>query len=140
MALSAPETVTAIYEAFGRRDIARIFALFSPDIEIVQSEELPWGGRYRGHEGALQFFTKLTRNLNSTVEIERLVRAGDVVIVIGWTTGNVNATGVAYRIPIAHSWAVHNGLATRVHFGIDNPTMLEALSAQSAKPIASGEM
>ena len=39
----------------------------------------------------------------------------------------VNATGANTDMPIAHVWTIENGLATRVHFCIDNPTMLSAL-------------
>jgi ketosteroid isomerase-like protein len=130
MPTSATETVQAIYEAFARRDVPRIFALFSREVEIVQSRELPWGGHYRGHAGARQFLTTLTTHLNSTIEIEHLVRAGDVVVAIGWTTGTVNATGTSYRVPIAHVWTIREGLVAHVHFCIDNPMMLEALAAK----------
>lgn len=126
---SAVETIHEIYEAFRRRDAARVFALFSPEIEIVQSEALPWGGAYRGHDGARQFFAKLTSHINSTVEIERLINAGDQISAVGWTQGTVNASGATYRVPIAHIWTVKNGMITRVQFLIDNPTMLAALNA-----------
>jgi ketosteroid isomerase-like protein len=110
MNLTPTNTVTAAYEAFGRRDIPKIFALFAPDIEIIQSEELPWGGRFQGHEGARQFFSKLTAWLNSTLEIERLISSGDHVVAVGWTTGKVNASGASYRVPVAHVWKVRDGL------------------------------
>lgn len=105
---------------------------FARDIEIVQSPELPWGGHYRGHDGAWQFFITLTTHLNSTIEIERLLRAGDVVVAVGWTNGNVNATGATYRVPIAHVWTIRDGQVAHVHFCIDNPTMLAALAEKSA--------
>jgi uncharacterized protein len=122
------DVVQDAYRAFASRDIPAIFGLFAPDIEIVQSEELPWGGVYRGHEGARQFFTKLTSHLNSTLEIERLISASDQVVAIGWTQGNVQATGAKYRVPIAHVWKVREGKVVQIHFIIDNPTMLKALA------------
>ena len=130
MLTSATATVQAIYDAFARRDVPRIFALFSRDVEIVQSRELPWGGHYRGHDGARQFLTTLTAHLNSTMEIERLIPAGDVVVVIGWTKGTVNATGTPYRVPIAHVWTIREELVAHVQFCIDNPMMLEALAVK----------
>jgi ketosteroid isomerase-like protein len=126
--LSSVEVVQAIYEAFGRRDIAKAFALLHPDVVITQSDEVPWGGTYRGHEGAQRFFSALTKHLNSKVEMERLIRAGDHVVAIGWTQGTVNTTGATFRVPFAHVWRVANGLATDVHFHIDHPTMLPALA------------
>ena len=122
------EVIQQLYGAFDRRDVAQIFGLFSSDIEIVQSEEVPWGGVYRGHEEAREFFTKLTERINSTLEIERYIVAEDQVAVVGWTCGTVNATGAKYRVPIVHTWKVRDGKAVRVHFLIDNATMLAALN------------
>jgi uncharacterized protein len=122
------QTAQELYEAFGRRDLPKVFNLWSPEIEIVQSEELPWGGLYRGHDGARQFFSKLGSEINSTLDIERLISAENHVVAIGWTHGTVNATGANYRVPIAHVWRVRDGLVTQAEFSIDHPAMLEALS------------
>ena len=121
------QVVQELYDAFARRDLPKVFNLLSPDIEIVQSEELPWGGLYRGHEGARQFFSRLGSYINSALDIERLIDAEDHVVAIGWTHGTVNATGASYRVPIAHVWRVRDGLVTQTQFLIDNPKMLEAL-------------
>ena len=57
---SAPiHIVRALYEGFRRRDMPAIFGLLSPDVEIRQSDKLPWGGCYRGHAGARRFFGQL---------------------------------------------------------------------------------
>jgi ketosteroid isomerase-like protein len=130
---SPAHVVRDLYAAFAARDLPTIFRLFSPDIEIVQSEELPWGGIYRGHPGAQQFFGKLLTHLNSTLEIERFIASGDHVTAIGWTQGTVNGTGARYRVPIAHVWKVAGGQLVRAHFLIDHPTMLEALRAGGAE-------
>lgn len=133
MTSSPLDTVKAAYDAFGRREIPKVFALFAPEIEILQSEELPWGGRYVGHEGARQFLGQLTSQINSTVELERFISAGDQVVAIGWTKGTVNASGAVFRVPVAHVWTVSHGLVVRVQFLIDNPTMRSALGGD-AKP------
>jgi hypothetical protein len=126
------QTVQELYDAFARRDLLRVFSLLSPDIEIVQSEELPWGGLYRGHDGARQFFATLGSHINSTLDIERLIDAEDHVVAIGWTHGTVNATGASYRVPIAHVWRVRDSLVIQTQFFIDNPNMLEALRRDRA--------
>jgi hypothetical protein len=126
------QTVQEVYAAFGRRDLPKVFSLLSPDIEILQSEELPWGGLYRGHDGARQFFGKLGSHINSTLDIERLISAGVYVVAIGWTQGTVNASGATYRVPIAHVWLVRDGLVTQTQFFIDHPVMLEALRRDRA--------
>ena len=121
------QIVQDLYDAFARRDLPMVFSLLSPDIEIVQSKELPWGGSYRGQDGARQFFSKLGSHISSALDIERLIDAEDHVVAIGWTHGTVNATGASYRVPIAHVWRVRDGLVIQTQFFIDNASMLEAL-------------
>jgi ketosteroid isomerase-like protein len=126
--------VEALYAAFSQRDLPRIFDLLSPDVEITQSVELPWGGHYRGHEGAKQFFAKLGAHLNSTLTLERLVDSGDSVTAVGWTQGTVNGTGARYRVALVHRWTIAGGSISRAEFLIDHPAMQEAL--QIAAPHA----
>jgi ketosteroid isomerase-like protein len=126
------QTVQELYDAFARRDFLEVFGLLSPDIEILQSQELPWGGLYRGHDGARQLFAKLGSHIDSTLDIERLIDAEEHVVAIGWTHGTVNATGASYRVPIAHVWRVRDGLVIQTQFFIDNPNMLEALRRDGA--------
>jgi uncharacterized protein len=126
------QTVQELYDAFARRDFLEVFGLLSPDIEILQSQELPWGGLYRGHDGARQLFAKLGSHINSTLDIERLIDAEEHVVAIGWTHGTVNATGASYRVPFAHVWRVRDGLVIQTQFFIDNQNMLEALRRDRA--------
>ena len=130
MTASALQTVQAAYAAFERRDVPKIFSLFAPEIEITQSPELPWGGVYHGQEGARQFLGKLTASITSAVTVERFIESGEHVIAIGWTQGTVNATGAAFRVPIAHVWKVEGGAVVQIQFYIDNPTMRVALAGR----------
>jgi ketosteroid isomerase-like protein len=121
------QIVEALYEGFGRKDLAKVFSLLAADVEMVQSEELPWGGVYRGHEGAREFFGRLTSSVRSAVTIERMISAGDHAAAVGWTEGTVNATGAPFRVAIVHLWQVRSGKVARVQFCIDHPAMLQAL-------------
>lgn len=123
--------VERLYEAFRRRDPAAVFELLAPDIEIAQSSEVPWGGRYRGHAGAREFFARLGAALDSTLVLERFVDAGDEVVAVGRTQGRTGAGERRYDVPIAHVWTVRDGLLARAQFCIDNPTMLAALAGES---------
>ena len=68
--------VREMYDAFARRDGAAIFALLHPDVELRQTELLPWGGHYRGHEARREFFARLREAIDSAVTVERLIDAG----------------------------------------------------------------
>lgn len=116
-----------LYDAFARRDLPAAFSLLAADVEIEQSAELPWGGVYQGHDGARQFFGKLTSHIQSHLEIERFVSAANHVVAIGWTRGTVNATGATFDVPIAHVWTVRDNLIVEARFYIDHPAMWKAL-------------
>ena len=125
------DVVRRIYEALQQRDVPAALALFAPDIVMEQSEEVPWGGRYVGHEGAMQFFAALVQRSTSVVTVERFVDAGEHVVAIGWTRGTLNATGAAFEVPIAHVWTIRDGKAVHVRYCIDHPTMRAALDARA---------
>ena len=92
--MSAAEVrlVGEMYEAFARRDAAAVLERLHPDVEIHQSELVPWGGHYRGHEGAREFFGRVLGAIDSTVTIERFIDAGDHVAAVGRTRGHVRAS------------------------------------------------
>jgi uncharacterized protein len=127
MARPNVDLVAKIYDAFRTRDIPAAMALIAEDVTIEQSTEVPWGGSYRGHEGAMQFFATLGSNIASAVTVDHYVDAGDQVVAVGWTRGTVHANGAAFDVPIAHLWQLRDGRAVAVRFCIDNPTMRAAL-------------
>ena len=122
------EVVQAIYEAMATRDIGRIAELVGEDVVITQDERLPWGGRFEGHPGFLDFAGKLTGTIASRVTTEMLFEADGDVLPVGRTTGTVVATGVEFDVAEVHRWTVRDGKAVRAHFSIDTPKMLEVLS------------
>jgi ketosteroid isomerase-like protein len=54
------EVVQAVYAAMAARDIERLFELIDTDCVITEDPELPWGGRYVGHDGFATFAGRLT--------------------------------------------------------------------------------
>jgi ketosteroid isomerase-like protein len=123
------ENVEAIYVAFGRRDLPAVLRHLGKDIEIVQSAELPWGGIYLGHAGVQQFYTALQTHLDSRVEMERLLDAGDHVVAVGRTVGKARSTGLEFDVPVVHVWRFRDGRVSRFEAYIDNTAMLCALGA-----------
>lgn len=119
------EVVQRLYASMLRRDAAALLGLLSPDVVLEQSPEVPWGGRYEGHDGARAFFAKLGGAIRSTPVVERLVDAGDRVVAIGRTQGT-SVGGEAFDVPFAHVWELRDGLVASARFYIDNPTMLAA--------------
>jgi ketosteroid isomerase-like protein len=124
---SKADVVKSIYEAFDRGDVATVLAHFDEKIEISQSDEVPWGGVYRGHAGAIRFLTALTEHIETRVDIGRLVVAGDSVVEIGRTEGRARAPGRTFSIDEIHVWRLRDGKAVRMEAFVDNDAMLSAL-------------
>ena len=59
--------VRDLYAALEQRDVGAVLRGFDGDIEVFQTEVLPWGGTYRGTMGAASFFQKLAAAVDATV-------------------------------------------------------------------------
>lgn len=127
MGTSHQKIVAELYEAFARRDVRAITEIVDPEVEIQQTTLLPWGGTYHGHAGLMAFFTKLLGHVDSRVDADAFIDAGDHVVVIGHTRGKVRASGKEFDVRIAHVWTLKDGKARRFEAYIDTPAMLEAL-------------
>jgi hypothetical protein len=130
VAAASVTLVREIYEAFARRDAAAVLARLDPDVEIRQTELVPWGGHYRGHEGAREFFGRVLGAIDSTVTVERFVDAGDHVAAVGRTRGRTRAGDVPFDLAVVHVWTVRGARIARLEVYIDTPAMQEALASR----------
>lgn len=124
------EVVQAVYDAYGRRDLRAIAALYHPQCELYQSELLPWGGVYRGHAGLQQFFERLTETIDTQIVGEVLFEAGDRVVSIGRTRGVARATNTQFELPAVHVYTVEDGTIRRYEAYVDTPGMLRSIGRQ----------
>jgi ketosteroid isomerase-like protein len=129
MSIGNEEVVRSVYSAYARRDLAAAFADFSPEVEFVQTGLLPWGGAYRGIEGAQTSLRKLLEHVDSLVEIEETIPAGDQLVVIARTRGTARASGASFDVRAVHVWTVVDGRILRFEAYIDTPAMLSALGS-----------
>ena len=127
MSKESLEIVSEIYKALARRDLPAILSLIDSKIVVSQTELLPWGGEYLGFEGIQQFFTRLFGTIDSQLAIEEFVDVGDKVIVIGFSRGEVRASGERFNLRAVHIWTVSVSRAVRFESYIDTPRMLEVL-------------
>lgn len=127
------ELVRRGYEAYARRDFAAVMALLDPEIEVVQTELLPWGGVHRGLEGAGTFFRLLAEHTDAMPEPASYIPAGSDVAVVGRLRGRARASGKPIDLDIVHVWTLRDGRAVRFAAYIDTPAMLEALGEESAR-------
>jgi ketosteroid isomerase-like protein len=99
-----PATALRGYEAFNRGDLDEAILLFDP--EIVWHTYLvpgPGGGTYHGHDGVRELWSD-ARNVFGDFrnEPERLIGAGDRLVVLVRICGWGKESGVAVEAKIAH--------------------------------------
>ncbi len=124
-------TINRIYKAFEDRDFPAFWRCLSPEVRILQSPELPWGGVYNGLEEAKLFFGKINAYIDNQIEVERTIDGVDRIAMIGRTDGTVRETGHPFDIPVMHLWELQNRLATRLEIVVDVPSMQAALQARA---------
>jgi uncharacterized protein len=127
MADSNVQILQDLYEAFRTRDLLTVVKSVHHEIEVQQSEALPWGGKYRGISGMQDFFAKLLTHIDSQVTIDQYVDAGDVVVAVGRTRGVVKKNGTEFDIAAVHVWRFRNGQAVSFHPYIETAKMVKAL-------------
>jgi uncharacterized protein len=120
--------VQSAYEALRRGDVQAIFALLDPEIELYQSEWVPWGGKYKGHEEVGHFFSNLTETIESRVDPDQFIDDEEGhVVAVGHTRGSVRATRREFEVPIVHVWTIREGKAVKFEAYIDTLQMRVAL-------------
>ena len=122
------QIIKRVYAAFEAKDFGVIEAVFAPDVEITQSDLVPWGGRFRGRPGAVEFFTGLLGHIDPRLTVEQIVDAGDHVLEIGRTAGRTVASGTPFDLPEIHIWRLRDEKVVSMQVYIDVPAMLAALS------------
>jgi ketosteroid isomerase-like protein len=127
MAQSNVEAIQALYRAFLKRELMTILSLVDSGIEIRLTDQLPWGGTYKGLGGLKDFFGKLLENLDSKVEFTEWIEAGESVVAIGRSHGKVLANGNEFDIAVVHVWHLRDGKAVKFEPYIDTAAMLKAL-------------
>lgn len=124
------DLVREIYVRYARQDRAGVFALLTPDVEFTQTTELPWGGRYAGHEGARKYYLRLNKYTDAALEPFNYVPAGDDVAVMGKFRGAVRASGKVFDVDLVQVWTVDRGKARRCETFTDTPALRAALAAR----------
>jgi uncharacterized protein len=114
MATNNPRaTVQRMLEAFEDRDLDRLLETVHPDSRwtYVGANPRPAKGVYTGREGVRKFFERILRNLTiTTFHAREFVMESDTVVVIGFESGTVTATGNPFRNEWVQKYVVRNEL------------------------------
>jgi ketosteroid isomerase-like protein len=126
------ETLKAGYDAFARQDMEAVMAAFHDDIEWVQPDSLPTGGRYRGRDEVMGFFGRLSEIWEQlSVEPTEFLDAGDAIVAIVRLRGRARAG--SFDGDAAHVWRMRDGRAAAFTEYIDTARVLEAMGEPVAR-------
>jgi ketosteroid isomerase-like protein len=127
---SAVDVVLGMYDALRRQHLAAALRVLDPGVVVWQSETLPWGGTYRGHQGFADYSGSLVKHVEASLDIEAVLAADDAkVIVTGRSRGRAWSTGKRFDAPFVHIWSTAPGGLTRLDVHVDTAVILEALEA-----------
>jgi uncharacterized protein len=123
------QVIESIYAAFNRGDVSSIVNQVAPDATWRQPATLPWGGDYKGAQGAAEFFTKLASTMRTIrFEPKESIAAGNDVISFGDYEAASLKTGKTASARWAFRWRVENGKVTVFDSYIDTAALAAALA------------
>lgn len=112
----AEEIVSALYDAFARRDVEAAVALAHPELEFWPQGTAARTGRdepYRGHDGLRRYFADVDAAWEELrVEPAELRVAGQGVVAFGRVLGR--ADGQDLELPAIWVWKLRDGLVVYV--------------------------
>ena len=122
------EIVRELYEAFAAADRNRIRAVFADDIEWLQMDGFPNGGRW---VGADVVFNNVLDKLNATWDNwksigEEYLDAGDQIVVLGYYSGMHKISGGSFKALFAHVYTLVDGKIVRFEQFTDTAKIVEA--------------
>ena len=122
------EIAQQLYVAFAAKDRETILNLFAPDIEWIQNEGFPHGGRHVGAEFVLDnVFAKFRVEWKSwEASVSEWIDAGDTIIALGEYRGTYRQTRKSMTAGFAHVYRVRNGRITKFQQFTDTLNIFEA--------------
>ncbi len=121
------QVVQDMYDAFGRKDEARLRQLLHPDIEWIQCAGFPGGHRHGVDEVLEKVFKGLRAEWNDwRAEIEDYLDAGETVVVLGRYAGTHVVTNRSMTAVFAHVYDVEGGHVTRFRQYTDTAELVTA--------------
>jgi ketosteroid isomerase-like protein/ribosomal protein L40E len=126
--------VQSLYEAFAEQDREQILALFDPEIEWIQNEGFPGGGRFVGAQAVLDnVFGRLGREWEGWgADADRWLDAGESIVALGEYHGTNRATGRSMTAAFAHVLWLREGRVVRFEQYADTAKVVAACPGPGA--------
>lgn len=123
------EIVKSLYTAIVSRDPDTILKIFNPNIEWIQNEGFPGGGKHVGADAVLNdVFAKFRQEWETwQVNVEEWLDAGDTIVALGEYRGVYKSTGKSTTAAFAHVYKLKNGRIVRFQQYTDTLKVAEAM-------------
>ncbi len=133
--MSNVDVIKHLYQAFAAGDLDSVFALLDPCVEWIESDGIPYGGVFQGHEAVLNgVFAKIAAEWDGfTANVDQFIDAGDIVVTLGTDSGTFKATGQKMRASTASIWTLKHGKVVRFRQYIDTLAVVSATSYSRTK-------
>lgn len=103
------KTIEAYRRAF-EGDWDGFCADFDENIQLFEADSLPYGGVYRGVEGAKRLFRSAMGAWDDFgFSVEQIAAAGDLVFIYVHMTGRGKKTGKSFSYPLTELWRFRDG-------------------------------
>jgi ketosteroid isomerase-like protein len=121
-------TVQELYRSLARRDLGMVRTIFDPQIEWIQCEGFPGGGRYVGADSVLQgVFAKFGADwVDWQAVVHQWLDAGETIVALGEYRGTFKATGRSTVAAFAHVYDLRDGRIVRFRQYADTAKVCEA--------------
>ncbi|HEY4591840.1 MAG TPA: nuclear transport factor 2 family protein, partial [Thermoanaerobaculia bacterium] len=122
------EIVQALYAALKEGDGDRVLEILHPEVEWIQNEGFPGGGRFVGAETVYErVFNRLVDEWDGwQAEVGRWLKADDSVVALGAYRGTCRKTGKSMRAAFAHVYWLYDGRIVRFEQYADTAKIAEA--------------
>ena len=131
MTMNNVDFVKSVYEAFAVGDVPKVLGTMHPAIQWTETAGFKYGGIFRSPEAVLQnVFARLQGDFESfSIDVERLIDAGNVVVMQGHYVGKGKATGKTVRAAVAHILEIVDGKIVRFDQYVDSATINPIIGA-----------
>ena len=132
--MSGVETISGLYEAFGRGDVPAVLGAMTPDIQWYEAEGNPYqpsGEPWIGPDAVLNnLFVKLGADWDGfAVHPASFHDAGDVVVVEARYSGTHTGTGQDIDAQVCHVWTLRDGKICKFQQYVDTAHLQEVMGA-----------
>lgn len=121
------DVIAELYRCFRQQDVEGFSELCSPSIIWQQNQGFPGEGT---HQGPIAVFNKVYKAFNLNWQrwhfvIERILDAGDDIVVLGYFSGIRQDTGLKFEVAASHIYSFKDGKVVKFQQYTDESMQIE---------------